>query len=769
MEGLSSASAAFAVISLAVQLAESVKKLVEFWQAVEDAPGDICDLFNDLELLSAALIQNQKKFAQHSPYDPIAKRILIKCQKRVEQLSSKLSPTMGAFTSFSSCKRKWAALKITLKNEEIRKMRASVGESLVAVQMIKQDAIFDMVEMALRHQEATSKGMSAIQEFVVQYSQNHRHMDRSTSLLPSDDMSILSAGVNTSDASPPYLYQGNKIHVCSETTDTVVLRNNLSAPSGGVSANNSKEQITAQRVSKMQSWGADGQTPIFSFRIRSSSTKRTSRHVLGSRETAETKVGVVFYPAKWLHRLGVSVGIRMSATVDNGWMFTFNSFGAVPEDALIFDLCRQGNVAGVKILLDRGDASLECENPLGKTPLWTAVNYGQVDVARFLISAGAKDTATGINLWRNPLVLEARLKIAMIETLEFYSKSKNDDSKYGDIGRMAIFYTPSKQPNMTQEELSDNMLCVFKALTPSLCTGNAAQARYLRGMVSEGHAGKLIQWLIGRIKGALEIEEDSISSYSLLHYVIGARFLHRDQLSVKMIMERTTNLHICHGYGSWGSYEPQTPTVLAMYDQDMFISWRKLLQETKQDINAFIERELDAKLLSSMGWTKATLGALFRHHFNTPIYKGRRAFNGFPECDRCKHLSVSIGMYRVKIDLEFRRQLREIRTGRAQMPHSSHTRSEKDGSTWTVIADENGNPLPNSQRKIWPPLTYRFVCSDKCKDGISVHDVFENDSEDLPVFPIYVSKEERQRLEQLRLAEEEAKCPTYTMPGAFTP
>ncbi|KAM0157904.1 hypothetical protein ACHAQE_002159 [Botrytis cinerea] len=768
MEGLSSASAAFAVISLAVQLAESVKKLVEFWKAVEDAPGDICDLFNDLELLSAALIQNRRKFAQQSPYDLIARRILAKCQKRVEQLSSKLSPTMSAFASFSSRKRKWAALKITLKNEEIRKMRASVGESLVAVQMIKQDAIFDMVEMALRYQEATSKGMSAMQEFVVQYSQNHRPMDRSKSLLPSYDLSVLSAGGNTLDASLPDSYQGNQNAICSQTTSTTVLKKQLSAPLGGVSANDSKQQIIAQRASGIKAWETDGQTPIFSFRVRSSSTRRTSTNALGSQETVETKIGVVFYPAKWLHRLGVRVGIRMSAIIDNGWMFTFNSFGAVPEDSLIFDLCRQGNVAGVKILLNRGDASLECENPQGKTPLWTAVNYGQVDVARFLISAGAKDTATGINLWRNPLVLDARLKIAMVETLEFYSKSK-DDSKYGTIGRMEIFYTPSRQPNMTQEELSDNMLYVFKALTPSLRTDNAAQFGYLRGMLSTGHAGKLIHWLIGRIKGAFEIEEDSISSYSLLHYVIGARLLHRDPLSVKLIMERTADLHVCHGYGSWGRYEPQTPTSLAMYDQDMFIPWRRLLQETKQDMDAFIERELNAKFLTSMGWTKATLRALFQHQFDIPSYKGRRAFNGFPECDRCKHISVSIGMYRVKIDLEFRRQLREIRTGRAQMPSSSHIISAKDGSILTAIIDESGGPIPNSQGKTWPPLPYRFVCSDRCLDRVSVHDVFENDLEDLPVFPPYVSEEERLRLERLRLAEEEAKCPTYTMPGAFTP
>ena len=228
----------------------------------------------------------------------------------------------------------------------------------------------DMVEMALRYQEATSKGMSAMQEFVVQYSQNHRPMDRSKSLLPSYDLSVLSAGGNTLDASLPDSYQGNQNAICSQTTSTTVLKKQLSAPLGGVSANDSKQQIIAQRASGIKAWETDGQTPIFSFRVRSSSTRRTSTNALGSQETVETKIGVVFYPAKWLHRLGVRVGIRMSAIIDNGWMFTFNSFGAVPEDSLIFDLCRQGNVAGVKILLNRGDASLECENPQGKTPLW---------------------------------------------------------------------------------------------------------------------------------------------------------------------------------------------------------------------------------------------------------------------------------------------------------------------------------------------------------------------------------------------------------------
>ncbi|KAB8297792.1 hypothetical protein EYC80_001591 [Monilinia laxa] len=133
MDGLSNASAAFAVISLAVQLAESVKKLFEFWKAIEDAPGNFSELFDELELLSAIRAENQRKITQHSPYGMITKRIFRKCQKRIEDLHSKLSPTIAVFASQSSRKRSWAALKIVLKNNEIKKMRTSVGESLMAV------------------------------------------------------------------------------------------------------------------------------------------------------------------------------------------------------------------------------------------------------------------------------------------------------------------------------------------------------------------------------------------------------------------------------------------------------------------------------------------------------------------------------------------------------------------------------------------------------------------------------------------------------------
>lgn len=61
---------------------------------------------------------------------------------------------------------------------------------------------------------------------------------------------------------------------------------------------------------------------------------------------------------------------------------------------------------------------------------------------------------------------------------------------------------------------------------------------------------------------------------------------------------------------------------------------------------------------------------------------------------------------------------------------------------------------------------YRFVCQIKCEDYLRV--AWEDEGLAPLDFPRYISKEERHRLRQLRLAEEEAKCPTHTMPGAFS-
>lgn len=85
----------------------------------------------------------------------------------------------------------------------------------------------------------------------------------------------------------------------------------------------------------------------------------------------EVITSFIFYPASWLTKVGLRYGaeanLQWSATT--GWKFNVAALRAVPENSLVFDMCKQGNVKAVQLMLSRGDASLKDTSPKGWTPL----------------------------------------------------------------------------------------------------------------------------------------------------------------------------------------------------------------------------------------------------------------------------------------------------------------------------------------------------------------------------------------------------------------
>jgi hypothetical protein len=67
MDGISAAASVFAVVSLAIQLAEKANELYRFWQSIDEAPDSIRAIVSDLKLLSAVLDQISKRDRQHGP------------------------------------------------------------------------------------------------------------------------------------------------------------------------------------------------------------------------------------------------------------------------------------------------------------------------------------------------------------------------------------------------------------------------------------------------------------------------------------------------------------------------------------------------------------------------------------------------------------------------------------------------------------------------------------------------------------------------------
>ena len=101
------------------------------------------------------------------------------------------------------------------------------------------------------------------------------------------------------------------------------------------------------------------------------STLRAEEGSNASSGKLEVITSFIFYPASWLTRIGLRYGTEASLkySASTGWRFNVEAVRAMPENSLLFDLCKLGDVQAVKLMLARGDASVKDTSPKGWTPL----------------------------------------------------------------------------------------------------------------------------------------------------------------------------------------------------------------------------------------------------------------------------------------------------------------------------------------------------------------------------------------------------------------
>lgn len=89
------------------------------------------------------------------------------------------------------------------------------------------------------------------------------------------------------------------------------------------------------------------------------------------RDQHEHETSYTIYPATRLIRLGVRHGLRLRflSSSTQGWDTTLKAFSPVPDDSLIFEFCKEGNIAAVRRLLSSGHASVRDTDSRGYAPL----------------------------------------------------------------------------------------------------------------------------------------------------------------------------------------------------------------------------------------------------------------------------------------------------------------------------------------------------------------------------------------------------------------
>jgi len=120
-------------------------------------------------------------------------------------------------------------------------------------------------------------------------------------------------------------------------------------------------------------WHDDAQTPLLSWNIHHlTSTLAHSDDSSAGGPLQKKRIRCAIYSPRWLHKLGINYGIYIDARYDKGWQCMLQPHNILPADALIFEFCRVGNLAGVRSLFKRGEASPYDRDPTGRTALWVS-------------------------------------------------------------------------------------------------------------------------------------------------------------------------------------------------------------------------------------------------------------------------------------------------------------------------------------------------------------------------------------------------------------
>ena len=139
MTGLSSAASVIAVVSVAVQLADSIKKLYEFWNSVQGAPEDVHSIKADLGLLSTVLSDIALDAQQHQLPDAALIGVLEQCTIRVGVLTTSVREINLGFDSKHCSVRKWSAVKMVFKDKKLEKYRVTLERLKTTLSLAQQN------------------------------------------------------------------------------------------------------------------------------------------------------------------------------------------------------------------------------------------------------------------------------------------------------------------------------------------------------------------------------------------------------------------------------------------------------------------------------------------------------------------------------------------------------------------------------------------------------------------------------------------------------
>ena len=119
--------------TLAAQATSSLIKLKGYWNQVRDAPEDIQDLLEELEILSHVLAQiedDQRENPLSTEVSGSTSECLLYCKQGVDRLEKITAGIQSDLKASSRFKRKWGSAKVLFKTHQVDKYKARLERAI---------------------------------------------------------------------------------------------------------------------------------------------------------------------------------------------------------------------------------------------------------------------------------------------------------------------------------------------------------------------------------------------------------------------------------------------------------------------------------------------------------------------------------------------------------------------------------------------------------------------------------------------------------------
>ena len=140
MDGLSGAASAIAIVSLAVQLIDTVQEISKFLRNVQDAPIEVLRLLETLEQLHGTLYY-VRQLIEHQflvlrlPGSPVLiTKAMENCEKQIKALETVVWKAKRSIGHQHMLRRTWSSMKVVAKKQDIKDIQCRLRDAKMDLQ-----------------------------------------------------------------------------------------------------------------------------------------------------------------------------------------------------------------------------------------------------------------------------------------------------------------------------------------------------------------------------------------------------------------------------------------------------------------------------------------------------------------------------------------------------------------------------------------------------------------------------------------------------------